>query len=390
MNRQNNKAMLLRLALLIALVECLLATPCFGQQTDTLPRTEYAGVECYLYTVQKGEGLFRVSQKFGITQADILELNPSAADGLKIGQKIYIPVKDLSATNTKGDFITHNVAAGQTIYSITTKYGITKDELLQHNPFLDKGLKAGQTLKIPLKINVTESTVSTPIEPPVEPVATTTKNQPELEAETTIPTVKPNAKPTAKQSSDTAKQRILFIGDSMLETLGKRMRQYAAENGHDLLNVIWYSSSTKWWAQHIDTLSHFINDFRPTYIFICLGANELFVKDLQQRDKWTKQIIKRIGNIPFVWIGPPNWKEDTGINDVILKNTGKERFFLSKQLKFRRTKDGKHVATSSAADWLDAAIEYFNDNAPQTIVLRKPQNTENMRGKNVLLKPLKY
>ncbi|MDR1738077.1 MAG: hypothetical protein LBR66_04560, partial [Candidatus Symbiothrix sp.] len=52
---------------------------------------------------------------------------------------------------------------------------------------------------------------------------------------------------------DTARQRILFIGDSMLEGLGKRMKYYAGENGHELQYVIWYSSTTKTWAEHIDT-----------------------------------------------------------------------------------------------------------------------------------------
>lgn len=355
----------------------LLSTNLLAQDITTLPRTIHEGIECYVYTVEPKEGVFAVARKFGLTQSDILELNPTAGSGLKIGQKLYLPVKDLSTGDSGVDFITHNVTAGQTIYSLSRKYGVSQDELLKYNSFLKDGLKAGQTLRIPLKLKAEE-----PIAAQAEPEII----KPDLPEVVTQPT---DGQKVKAQTTDTTKQRILFFGDSMIETLGKRMRQYAYENGHDVLNVIWYSSSTKWWAQHIDTLSYFINDFQPTCIFICLGANELFVKDLQQRDKWTKQILKRIGNTPYFWIGPPNWKEDTGINDIIQQNVGNERFFLSKRLQFRRTKDGVHVTTSSAAEWLDAAIEYFDENAPQKIVLRTPKDNTKMRGKNVLLQPLR-
>jgi len=345
-----------------------------NKELQSLPQTVYKGIECYVYTVQKGEGVFAVGRKLGITQADILEHNPDAAHGLKLHQKLYIPVKETTALFSGKDFFTHNVTAGQTIYSLCKKYGITQDELMAYNSFLKDGLKAGQTLKIPLKFKADDAAV---------------KPQKDSTLYTDVVTQPTDALTTKKQVLDTTKQRILFFGDSMIETLGKRMRQYAYENGHDLLNVIWYSSSTKWWAQHIDTLVHFMNEIKPTCIFICLGANELFVKDLSQRDKWTKEILKTIGDIPYFWIGPPNWKDDTGINDIILKNVGKNHFFLSKQLQFRRTKDGIHVTTSSAAEWLDAAIEYFKKNAPNTILLNLPQDNTKMSGKNVLLQPLK-
>ena len=44
---------------------------------------------------------------------------------------------------------------------------------------------------------------------------------------------------------DTARQRILFFGDSMLEGLSRRFADYAEANGHDLQTVLWYSSTTQ-------------------------------------------------------------------------------------------------------------------------------------------------
>jgi lysophospholipase L1-like esterase len=167
------------------------------------------------------------------------------------------------------------------------------------------------------------------------------------------------------------------------------MRQYAAENDHDVLNVIWYSSSTKWWAQHIDTLEYFINTFHPTYIIICLGANELFVKNIQSRDTHIKQILKKVENLPYVWIGPPNWKDDTGINDLIMKNVGEERFFPSKNYKFTRVKDDAHLTRTAAADWMDLIAQWLNNDVPEPLFMNTPSDETKMRGKNVLLMPLK-
>ena len=47
---------------------------------------------------------------------------------------------------------------------------------------------------------------------------------------------------------DTVPQRILLIGDSMLEGLSPRLAAYAQQNNHKLFTVIWYSSSSRIWA----------------------------------------------------------------------------------------------------------------------------------------------
>ena len=47
---------------------------------------------------------------------------------------------------------------------------------------------------------------------------------------------------------DTTAKDILFIGDSMLEGLAPRLAAYCDKNGHSLVEVIWYSSSTLCWA----------------------------------------------------------------------------------------------------------------------------------------------
>ncbi|MDR2475094.1 MAG: SGNH/GDSL hydrolase family protein [Bacteroidales bacterium] len=200
------------------------------------------------------------------------------------------------------------------------------------------------------------------------------------------------AAPIAEETSvvyDTASQRILFFGDSMLEGLSRRMKQYAAENGHELLNVIWYSSSTLIWSQHEDTLAHFIRTFRPTYIMTCLGGNELFIRDLDRRDAAIKTILGVTGEIPSIWIGPPNWKADTGINELMEKNIGTHRFFPSKRLTFQRGTDGAHPTYASAASWMDSIACWMNDSTLYRIRMKFPTDNTRKKGETVLLSPLK-
>ena len=197
------------------------------------------------------------------------------------------------------------------------------------------------------------------------------------------------AEKTTTVVCDTTPQRILFFGDSMLEGLSKRLRQYAAENNHELLNVIWYSSSTKVWGQHNDTLAHFIRDFQPTYLFVCLGANELFISNPEKNETYIRQILAQIGDIPYIWIGPPNWKEDTGINAVMEKTVAPNSFFPSKRLQYERGKDGAHPTYASAAKWMDSIAVWMNDSINYRIPMRFPQTDIQPKGTTVLLKPLK-
>lgn len=186
---------------------------------------------------------------------------------------------------------------------------------------------------------------------------------------------------------DTAKQRILFFGDSMVEGLSKRMRKYAKENGHDLLNVIWYSSSSKWWAQ-TDTLEYYLEKHRPTYLMISLGGNELFVRDLKKREKYIKNILSRLHGLPYVWISPPNWKPDTGICDLILKNVGKSRYFNSERLTFKRGHDHMHPTFSSSAKWMDSIAVWMQDSCHHRIRMQLP-NTKKDGGRTEILFPMR-
>lgn len=202
-----------------------------------------------------------------------------------------------------------------------------------------------------------------------------------------LPPVPPPALIPEPAGPDTSAHRILFIGDSMVEGLRHRLSQYATANGHSMECVIWYSSSSKYWAQG-DTLLHFIHRFDPSYIFVCVGANELFVRNLEEREAAVGKIIRELGDLPFIWIGPPNWKPDTGINDILLRLCGRKRYYPSLRLSYERASDGAHPVMRSYNMWADSVSTWLRDSSAHPIRWEIPaQDTPKTHGVTLLMPP---
>lgn len=130
---------------------CLLLSVCTIAQN--YPIKNIGGTDYYVYTVEPSEGLYRISKKFNVLQSDIYKANPGVNEGLKAGQTLYIPVnnKNIDAQNASAKIIEHQVVAKQTLYSIGKMYGVEKNEILRLNPDIDNGIiKVGQIIKIPV------------------------------------------------------------------------------------------------------------------------------------------------------------------------------------------------------------------------------------------------
>ncbi len=171
---------------------------------------------------------------------------------------------------------------------------------------------------------------------------------------------------------DTASQRILLIGDSMAYSLMFRVKNYCDYNGHALNVVSWVGATSKTYAE-CDTLSYFIDKFDPTYIIFVIGANELFAYNGHGRDCFFDALVPQTRGIPTVWIGPPNWAEDTGINDVMMKRFGPRQFFLSKNLHFTRVAgDVAHPDRASGTMWMDSISTWIMRDSYFPIRLERP------------------
>ena len=100
------------------------------------------------YMVSPGETIYRISSTYGVSISELMELNPSLEDGLKVGQMLNIPYrkesirKEVETKDLPSDEI-HVVKPGETLYSLSKKYNVSVGELLKWNGM---ELKAGQKL----------------------------------------------------------------------------------------------------------------------------------------------------------------------------------------------------------------------------------------------------
>lgn len=158
--------------------------------------------------------------------------------------------------------------------------------------------------------------------------------------------------------TDSLPQSLFIFGDSMTYNLALRLAQYAKQNGHQIHAVNWDSSNTKIWADY-DTLANCLKRYQPTQVFISLGSNELYFKDPSSRLQYVKKILEVIDTIPYVWIGPPNWKEDTGINDMLERACKPGSFFRSAGMQFERKADHIHPTRKASALWVDSIMRWL-------------------------------
>ena len=104
------------------------------------------------YTVPAKMNFYRLEKQFNVKSDEIVRLNPEIMErgGLKEGMVIRIPeIKtDPGEVNTD-NFIFYEVKPKQTEFSLTRKLGISYKDLLDLNPDLREGLKAGMILKLP-------------------------------------------------------------------------------------------------------------------------------------------------------------------------------------------------------------------------------------------------
>lgn len=126
--------------------------------------------------LQPKQTLYGLTRQYHITEAEIRKLNPNLM--MQIGEEISLPIENIEKYADKkaftttapkqtpeiekprtekpeptpagnGDeYVTHTVQSGDTVFGIINKYSISLDQLLELNPQIADGLKAGATIKI--------------------------------------------------------------------------------------------------------------------------------------------------------------------------------------------------------------------------------------------------
>ncbi len=98
------------------------------------------------YVVKRGDTLYGIAEQLGTTVDELKRLNNLTSNILSIGQVLLT-----NSSGITGEVVenTYTVKAGDTLYSIAKKYGISVDTLKQMNGLTNNLLSIGQTIIVP-------------------------------------------------------------------------------------------------------------------------------------------------------------------------------------------------------------------------------------------------
>lgn len=110
------------------------------------------------HTVKRGENLSIIAAKYGVNESDIISWNPNKIDGTTIYRgtklKIYVPETSKGASKSTKSNVNnppkyYTIRAGDTLYSIAQKFGVTVSSIKAKNKNLNENkLTIGQRIRI--------------------------------------------------------------------------------------------------------------------------------------------------------------------------------------------------------------------------------------------------
>ncbi len=111
----------------------------------------------FLHTIAKGQSLYSIASMYHVSMDEIIRMNPGSESKIKAGQTIKIPQKKAGQAAQ----VFHTIQPGETLYKLTQKYGVTAQNICRANPGLnEKNFRIGQVICIPAPSKTDGSTTT--------------------------------------------------------------------------------------------------------------------------------------------------------------------------------------------------------------------------------------
>lgn len=176
---------------------------------------------------------------------------------------------------------------------------------------------------------------------------------------------------TASAAAPVTGKTVLHVGDSMVggnwgltKALDQRFSSEGAKFVRDYKvseSIVSYDKSPK--------LKDLLAKHHPDIVILTLGTNDVFVPYPAAMAGNVRNIVARIGARECYWMGPPTWKPDTGIVQVLRDNVAPCKFYDSSSLKLQRAGDGIHPTDRGGAEWATSFWTFFRPGAAASVSL---------------------
>ncbi len=112
---------------------------------------EQQNVRYQTHVVSKGETVFSIARKYNLSVDEIYTANPGARSGIRENEALRVPTggvqKQVADIN---EYILHSVQPNETLYSVSKKYNIPIEDIIEINPGLNtNNFRIGTAIKVP-------------------------------------------------------------------------------------------------------------------------------------------------------------------------------------------------------------------------------------------------
>lgn len=111
---------------------------------DSIGVKEINGLKYIMHKVEKGQGLFAVSKRYGVPVEEIKAANNNI-ETLSLDQIILVPLPRLKVEEKR---FYHTVEKGETLYKISKLYRVSVDDLIKWNNLKDESIKEGSQILV--------------------------------------------------------------------------------------------------------------------------------------------------------------------------------------------------------------------------------------------------
>lgn len=143
----------IRVFVLTILLGCLTITSFYAQVNNQQAIISNGqGNDIFYHTIERGQTVYAIATMYGISVEDIYRMNPGSDQGIRTGDTLRIPQKDIAVASTPTDdhYTYHTIFPKETLYSLSIRYNVKGEDIIRANPGLSvETFQIGKTIRIP-------------------------------------------------------------------------------------------------------------------------------------------------------------------------------------------------------------------------------------------------